>query len=135
MNTTPAANPFPWTDRFLNRHIGPNADETAAMLKVCGYASLDAMIDATVPKSIRASKPLNVPAARSEHGLLNELRGIAAQNQVFRSFIGMGYHDTITPGVIQRNIFENPGWYTQYTPYQAEISQPKSLNILNFFVR
>ena len=133
VNTTnTAANPFPWTDRFTTRHIGPNADETAAMLKVCGYASLDAMIDATVPKSIRSTKPLNVPAARSEHGLLNELRGIAAKNQVFRSFIGMGYYDTITPGVIQRNIFENPGWYTQYTPYQAEISQGRLEALLNF---
>jgi glycine dehydrogenase len=133
VNTTnTATNPFPWTDRFLSRHIGPNADETAAMLKVCGHASLDAMIDATVPKSIRSTKPLNVPAARSEHGLLNELRGIAVQNQVFRSFIGMGYYDTITPGVIQRNIFENPGWYTQYTPYQAEISQGRLEALLNF---
>jgi glycine dehydrogenase len=132
VNTTTVANPFPWTDRFPNRHIGPNASETAAMLKNCGYASLDAMIDETVPKNIRALKPLNVPAARSEHGLLNELRGIAAQNQVFRSFIGMGYYDTITPGVIQRNIFENPGWYTQYTPYQAEISQGRLEALLNF---
>jgi glycine dehydrogenase len=132
VKTTHAANPFPWTDRFITRHIGPNASETAAMLKVCGYPSLDAMIDATVPKSIRATKPLNVPAARSEHGLLNELRGVAAQNQVFRSFIGMGYYDTITPGVIQRNIFENPGWYTQYTPYQAEISQGRLEALLNY---
>jgi len=132
VNTTHAANPFPWTDRFITRHIGPNAAETAAMLKVCGYPSLDAMIDATVPKSIRATKPLNVPAARSEHGLLNELRGVAAQNQVFRSFIGMGYYDSILPGVIQRNIFENPGWYTQYTPYQAEISQGRLEALLNY---
>ncbi len=133
VNTTnTAANPFPWTDRFITRHIGPNAKETAAMLKVCGYSSLDAMTDATVPNSIRATKPLNVPAARSEHGLLNELRGIAAQNQVFRSFIGMGYYDTILPGVIQRNIFENPGWYTQYTPYQAEISQGRLEALLNY---
>ena len=134
MTTSPAAatNPLAWTDRFLHRHIGPNAAEAAAMLKVCGYPSLDAMIDVTVPKSIRATKPLDVPAARSEYGLLTELRSIAAQNQVFRSFIGMGYHDTITPGVIQRNIFENPGWYTQYTPYQAEISQGRLEALLNF---
>ena len=133
MNTAnPATNPFPWTDRFITRHIGPNVEETAVMLKTCGFPSLDAMIDAAVPRNIRAAKPLNVPAARSEHGLLNELRGIAAQNQVFRSFIGMGYYDTITPGVIQRNVFENPGWYTQYTPYQAEISQGRLEALLNY---
>src|SRR6185436_11094004 len=100
--------------------------------QTCGYASLDAMIDAAVPKGIRLDKPLNLPAARSEHGALTELRAIAAQNRVFRSFIGMGYHDCITPGVIQRNILENPGWYTQYTPYQAEISQGRLEALLNF---
>ena len=126
------SNPLPWTDRFTTRHIGPDADETAAMLKVCGHASLDALIDAAVPKNIRAKKPLNLPAARSEHGALSELRAIAAQNKVFRSFIGMGYHDCITPGVIQRNVLENPGWYTQYTPYQAEISQGRLEALLNF---
>jgi glycine dehydrogenase len=129
---SPAANPFPWTDRFVTRHIGPNVQEAATMLKECGFASLEKLIDAAVPANIRAGKPLNVPAARSEHGLLNELRGIAGQNQVFRSYIGMGYHDTITPGVIQRNVFENPGWYTQYTPYQAEISQGRLEALLNF---
>jgi glycine dehydrogenase len=131
-NTAAPVNPLAWTDRFVHRHIGPNPEEAAAMLKTCGYASLDEMIDAAVPKSIRSSKPLNTPAARSEHGLINELRTIAARNQVFRSFIGMGYYDTITPGVIQRNIFENPGWYTQYTPYQAEISQGRLEALLNF---
>jgi glycine dehydrogenase len=131
-NSASPANPLAWTDRFVHRHIGPNPEETAAMLKTCGYPSLDAMIEAAVPKSIRSTKSLNTPAARSEHGLINELRTIAARNQVFRSFIGMGYHDTITPGVIQRNVFENPGWYTQYTPYQAEISQGRLEALLNF---
>jgi glycine dehydrogenase len=128
----PAAHPLPWTDRFVSRHIGPNADETAVMLKTCGYASLDALVDDAVPRSIRLKRPLELPAARSEHGALAELRAITKQNKVFRSFIGLGYHDCITPGVIQRNIFENPGWYTQYTPYQAEISQGRLEALLNF---
>ena len=102
------------------------------MLGVCGFGSLDALIDEAVPASIRLRTPLNLPASRSEHGLLAELRGIAAQNQTFRSFIGLGYHDCITPGVIQRNILENPGWYTQYTPYQAEIAQGRLEALLNF---
>jgi glycine dehydrogenase len=116
----------------VNRHIGPNAEETAAMLKACGFPSLDALIDAVVPKAIRCKALQDLPASRSEHGLLNELRGIAGQNQAFHSFIGMGYSDCITPGVILRNVFENPGWYTQYTPYQAEISQGRLEALLNF---
>src|SRR5204862_4559789 len=84
------------------------------------------------PRSIRLAKPQNLPAARSEFGALTELRALAAQNKVFRSFIGLGYHDCITPGVIQRNVLENPGWYTQYTPYQAEISQGRLEALLNF---
>jgi len=98
------ARPFAWTDRFIQRHIGPNAAEVRDMLKVCGFDSLDALIDTVVPQSIRLAQPLNVPAARSEHGLLNELRETAAQNQVFKSYIGMGYHDCVTPPVIQRNV-------------------------------
>jgi glycine dehydrogenase len=132
VNTALSTNPIPWTDRFVNRHIGPNPSEIAAMLKACGYPSLDAMIDVAVPKSIRLPKSLNLPAARSEFGALTDLRAIASQNQVFHSFIGMGYHDCITPGVIQRNVLENPGWYTQYTPYQAEISQGRLEALLNY---
>jgi glycine dehydrogenase len=124
--------PFAWTDRFIHRHIGPNAKEVAAMLKVVGYESLDALVDATVPKGIRLAQPLNLPAPRSEYGLLNEMREIAAKNQIFKSYIGMGYYDTITPPVIQRNVIENPGWYTPYTPYQAEISQGRLEALLNF---
>ena len=131
-NETAANRPFAWTDRFVNRHNGPNAAEVRAMLKVCGHATLDALIEATVPASIRLAQPLNTPAARSEFGLLQELRGIAAQNQIFKSYLGMGYHDTITPPVIQRNVLENPGWYTPYTPYQAEISQGRLEALLNF---
>ena len=102
------------------------------MLRTCGFESLDALIDTAVPSQIRLKRPLNLPPSRSEHGLLNELRKIATQNRVFRSFIGMGYSDCVTPPVIQRNILENPGWYTQYTPYQAEIAQGRLEALLNF---
>ncbi len=119
-------------DRFVRRHIGPRPEEAAAMLKLLGYPSLEAMVDATVPKAIRLVKPLQLPAARSEHEALAALKEIASQNQVCRSFIGMGYYDCITPAVIQRNVLENPGWYTQYTPYQAEISQGRLEALLNF---
>src|SRR6185369_160223 len=131
-NATAKTRPFAWTDRFVNRHIGPNAAEVREMLRVCGFESLDQLIDATVPRSIRMPQPLNLPAARSEHGLLNEMRTLAAQNQIFKSYIGMGYYDTVTPPVIQRNVIENPGWYTPHTPYQAEISQGRLEALLNF---
>src|SRR5689334_20024915 len=108
---------------FIPRHIGPSDAEIAQMLSLLGAGSLDELIDQTVPESIRLRKPLNLPAPASEFEALNEIRIIANRNKVFRSFIGQGYYDTITPGVILRNILENPGWYTQYTPYQAEISQ------------
>jgi glycine dehydrogenase len=119
-------------DQFIRRHIGPNATETAAMLKTVGYDSINALTDAAVPKQIRLSKPLELPAPSSEFDALRELKSVASQNQVFRSFIGMGYYDTITPPVIQRSVLENPGWYTQYTPYQAEISQGRLEALLNF---
>src|SRR6185503_2873331 len=112
--------------------IGPNAAEVREMLRVCGFESLDQLVAATVPKSIRLERPLHLPAARSEHGLLDEMRALAARNQVFKSHIGMGYYDTVTPPVIQRNVIENPGWYTPYTPYQAEISQGRLEALLNF---
>ena len=121
-----------WSDRFVHRHIGPNPEETAQMLQTCGFNSLDALIEAAVPAQIRLRKPLVLPPSRSEHGLLGELKGIASRNQIFRSFIGAGYYDCITPPVIQRNILENPGWYTQYTPYQSEISQGRLEALLNF---
>ena len=119
-------------DQFIRRHIGSNATETAEMLKRVGFDSVDALADAAVPKQIRLGKPLDLPAPQSEFDALRELKSIASQNQVFRSFIGQGYYDTITPPVIQRNVFENPGWYTQYTPYQAEISQGRLEALLNF---
>jgi glycine dehydrogenase len=102
------------------------------MLKVVGASSLDALIDEIVPKDIRLSRPPALPEAQSEHEYFQHLHRIAAQNHVTRSFIGLGYHDTITPAVIQRNVFENPGWYTPYTPYQAEIAQGRLESLLNF---
>ena len=126
------SNVFGWSDRFVQRHIGPNAAEVQEMLQSCGFSSLDSLIDAAVPSGIRLKRPLNLPASRSEHGLLSELKTMAAKNRVFRSFIGTGYSDCITPPVIQRSILVNPGWYTQYTPYQAEIAQGRLEALLNF---
>ena len=119
-------------DKFVNRHIGPNASEAGQMLAELGLKNLDALADASVPKQIRLEKKLNLPAAKSEFAALAELKKIASENKVYRSFIGMGYYDCITPPVIQRNVLENPGWYTQYTPYQAEISQGRLESLLNF---
>jgi glycine dehydrogenase len=119
-------------DLFQNRHIGPSADDQAAMLGTLGYDSLDAFIDAVVPADIRLRQPLGTPEAKTEQEALEELRLLAAQNQVFRSYLGMGYHDCFTPTVIQRNVLENPGWYTAYTPYQAEIAQGRLEALLNF---
>ncbi|MEN9663538.1 MAG: hypothetical protein RL324_2487 [Verrucomicrobiota bacterium] len=119
------------TDSFARRHTGADAAGTAAMLAELGYPTVDALVDAAVPAAIRRG-PLTIPAALGESAALAELRGIAAQNQVFRSFIGLGYHGTHTPGVVQRTILENPGWYTAYTPYQAEIAQGRLEALLNF---
>jgi glycine dehydrogenase len=120
------------SDTFVHRHIGPDDADVREMLKTIGAASLDALIDQTIPQSIRFTGTLGIGQSRGEHELIEELRGIAAKNLVLRSCIGMGYSDTITPPVIQRNILENPGWYTQYTPYQAEISQGRLEALLNF---
>jgi glycine dehydrogenase len=118
-------------DSFARRHLGESCADTAAMLAELGYASVDALIDAAVPAHIR-SGPLRLPAAAGESAALAELRAIASDNKVFRNFIGMGYNDTLVPGVIQRTILENPAWYTAYTPYQAEISQGRLEALLNF---
>jgi glycine dehydrogenase len=120
------------TDSFARRHIGPNQQARSAMLTEIGFDNLDALIDATVPKNIRLDRPLHLPHPASEWDALAELRGLAKKNIVARSFIGAGYSDTITPAVIQRNILENPGWYTAYTPYQAEIAQGRLEALLNF---
>ena len=119
-------------DSFARRHIGPNEEEVCAMLRDVGFDGLDALIDATVPKDIRLKRQLNLPEAKSEGEALAELRAIAGKNKIARSFIGTGYYDCITPPVIQRNILENPGWYTAYTPYQAEIAQGRLEALVNF---
>jgi glycine dehydrogenase len=117
---------------FAARHNGPRADDIAAMITTIGVSSLDRLIDDTVPERIRLRRPLDLPAATDEHTTLLELQRIAGHNRVTKSFIGMGYSDCITPGVILRNIMENPGWYTAYTPYQAEIAQGRLEALLNF---
>ena len=119
-------------DLFALRHIGPNEDELEEMLKLIGADSLGSLIEETVPSAIRLNKPLNLPEAVSEYRFLEDLSKIASRNKVFKSYIGLGYYDCITPSVIRRNIFENPGWYTQYTPYQAEVSQGRLEALLNF---
>ncbi len=120
------------TDTFVRRHVGPDEAEIQRMLETVGYGSLDELVDATIPSSIRLDRPLALGPERSEYELLRELRTMMSRNRVFRSYLGMGYHDCITPPVIQRNILENPGWYTQYTPYQAEIAQGRLEALLNF---
>jgi len=117
---------------FVPRHIGPNSEDIQQMLKVLGFPSLDALINQTVPQAIRLKQPLKLPEAESEYAALTSLKKVAAKNQVFRSYIGMGYYDSITPPVIGRNILENPGWYTAYTPYQPEIAQGRLEALLNF---
>jgi glycine dehydrogenase len=117
---------------FRSRHLGPVGADREQMLLAIGYESLDALADAAVPGGIRMEAALELPAARSEHAALAELKAVFSENKVLKSFIGQGYHGTHTPGVIQRNILENPGWYTAYTPYQAEIAQGRLEALLNF---
>ncbi len=119
-------------DTFVRRHVAPNDRDIAEMLGVVGKASLDDLIEQTIPNTIRLRRPLALPRALSERELLDKVGEIAGKNEVWRSFLGMGYSDCITPPVIQRNVLENPGWYTQYTPYQAEISQGRLEALLNF---
>ena len=119
-------------DVFADRHIGPRGRETTAMLDQLGYADLDALVDAAVPAAIREQEPLDLPPARSEAQVLDDLRAVAAKNQVKRQMIGLGYYPTITPPVIRRNVLEAPAWYTAYTPYQPEISQGRLEALLNF---
>jgi glycine dehydrogenase len=119
-------------EQFQSRHIGPSAPEQEAMLKVVGAASLEDLMDAAIPSRIRLQKPLDVPEGISEYEYLRGLRGIAAKNQMYRSYIGLGYSDCVTPSVILRNVLENPGWYTPYTPYQAEVAQGRLEALLNF---
>src|ERR1700743_122787 len=116
---------------FARRHIGPSADEQQSMLEVVGYTTLDELTEAALPPSATAD-PLDLPAALSETGAQAELRRLAGENQVLTSMIGLGYYGTVTPAVIRRNLLENPGWYTAYTPYQPEISQGRLEALLNF---
>ncbi|MGA0173360.1 MAG: glycine dehydrogenase (aminomethyl-transferring), partial [Phycisphaerales bacterium] len=126
-------------DTFARRHLGPDAAEVAAMLETLGVASVESLMAEAIPAAIRMNGSLELEKAigdagteRGEHEMLSALRSLAAQNEVFRSYIGMGYHGTITPPVVLRNVLENPGWYTQYTPYQAEIAQGRLEALLNF---
>jgi len=140
---TSPANLLRPSDTFVHRHVGPNADEIKAMLAFIECDSLDDLVEQTVPAAIRIKRPLKLGdirikrplklgEPRGEHELIAELKKTAARNKVMRSCLGMGYYGTITPPVIQRNILENPGWYTQYTPYQAEISQGRLEALINF---
>src|SRR6266550_7641750 len=117
---------------FARRHIGPNEEELRVMLREVGFKDLDSLVEAAVPRNIRLDRDLNLPEAKSEIEALAELRAISRKNKVPRSFIGVGYSDCITPPVMQRNILENPGWYTAYTPYQAELAQGRLEALLNF---
>ncbi|HEY9760954.1 MAG TPA: aminomethyl-transferring glycine dehydrogenase [Trichocoleus sp.] len=128
---TPSS-PDPAFSEFVQRHIGPRPTDVTAMLETLGYPSLEDLIQAAVPASIRLPGTLKLAAGVSETAALNRLKQIADQNQVWRSYLGLGYYNTLTPPVIQRNILENPGWYTQYTPYQPEISQGRLEALLNF---
>ena len=126
MTTTPPAR------AFVDRHVGPRGDDVARMLAVVGAPSLEALVDEAVPAAIRSARPLDLPAARGEAEVADALRAIADRNQVVTSMIGLGYHGTTTPPVIRRNVLENPGWYTSYTPYQPEISQGRLEVLLTF---
>src|SRR5450631_4518535 len=119
-------------ERFQDRHIGPNPAERDAMLDTIGASSLDALVDDAIPSAIRLTHPLALPNGMGEHAFLQHLHDIAARNSVFKSYIGLGYADCVTPSVILRNVLENPGWYTPYTPYQAEIAQGRLEALLTF---
>ncbi|HEY7751913.1 MAG TPA: glycine dehydrogenase (aminomethyl-transferring), partial [Ignavibacteriaceae bacterium] len=119
-------------DKFRERHLGVTDSELVEMVHTCGVESVEKLIDETIPQQIRLNKKLNLSKAVSEINFLKNLRKIADKNKIFKSYIGMGYHPVILPSVIQRNILENPSWYTQYTPYQAEIAQGRLEALLNF---
>ena len=120
------------SDSFVKRHLGPRDAHIQAMLTDLGFSSLDELSTAVVPENILTDKPPDLPTKKSEPETIKQLQELASKNSVFRSYIGMGYYGTVVPGVIKRNILENPGWYTQYTPYQAEISQGRLEALLNF---
>ncbi|OQR35751.1 glycine dehydrogenase (aminomethyl-transferring) [Pseudomonas sp. Bc-h] len=132
MSTSPSLSQLHDPNAFLRRHLGPDAAEQQAMLQSLGVASRTELIEQTVPPAIRLNRALDLPAALSEEAALAKLKGYAERNQIWTSLIGMGYHGTITPNVILRNVLENPGWYTAYTPYQPEIAQGRLEALLNF---
>src|SRR5687768_9818150 len=117
---------------FIRRHIGPNQEETTQMLQTIGVASMEELVKKTVPSAIRMERPLKLAPSMNEKDYLDLIKEISLKNKVYKNFIGQGYYDTIVPSVILRNVFENPGWYTQYTPYQAETSQGRLESLLNF---
>ena len=119
-------------EQFKNRHIGITESDKKKMLEAINVSSMGELIDQTIPSDIRLTKPLSLPEALSEHEYAEEIARIASQNNLFTSYIGMGWYDTVTPAVIYRNVFENPVWYTSYTPYQAEISQGRLEALINF---
>ena len=121
-----------YSESFESRHIGPNQHQINEMLAVVKASSVEKLIDETVPANIRLKKALDLPPAQSEFEFLKAFKKTVAKNKIYKSFIGMGYYNTITPGVILRNILENPGWYTAYTPYQAEIAQGRLEALINF---
>jgi glycine dehydrogenase len=121
-----------YSEKFENRHNAPDATQIAEMLKVVKAASVDEVINQTVPANIRLKQPLNLPTAQSEYTFLKELKKVLSKNKIFKSYIGTGYYDCITPPVVLRNILENPGWYTAYTPYQAEIAQGRMEALINY---
>jgi glycine dehydrogenase len=130
--TDAAETPLDASVPFARRHIGPAVEDQAKMLAVLGYSSLEDLVDAAVPSSVHSDTPLALPAGRAEHEVIDELRELADRNQVLTSMIGLGYHGTVTPPVILRNVLESPAWYTAYTPYQPEISQGRLEALLNF---
>src|SRR3569623_670243 len=119
-------------NEFAARHVGPRDEDVASMLEVLGYQSLDSFIDAAVPETVRMRRPLALPPGRGENAVIATMRELTDQNEVFRSYLGLGYSNCDVPAVIKRNILENPGWYTAYTPYQAEIAQGRLEALLNF---
>ena len=119
-------------NQFAERHIGPRPSEIEEMLQKIGVNTLDELVTQTIPANIRLNKSLDLPAALNESELLDHMKSLGKKNKNYRSYIGMGYYNTILPGVIQRNILENPGWYTAYTPYQAEIAQGRLEALLNY---
>ena len=132
MASRPSLNELQSGANFIRRHIGPRADETATMLKQVGASSLEDFVHKVIPPKIRSSTPLALPEPLAERNALSELRLIADRNKAYTAMIGMGYYGTVTPKVILRNVLENPGWYTAYTPYQAEVSQGRLEALLNF---